>query len=81
MPARTHARPHVRTHTRTQPRAVSDPAGGGLGMGLPWWCVALPVVAFAVLFILVADPAQAHAVGDDSGLGRFAERIWMTLAR
>ncbi|MEV7871719.1 hypothetical protein AB0P17_37735 [Streptomyces sp. NPDC088124] len=69
MPARTHSRSH------------SPLPSGGVETRLPWWSVALPSIAFVVLFLLVADPAQAHAVPADPTVGRILEQLHLTLAR
>jgi type VI protein secretion system component VasF len=49
-----------------------------LGNRLPWWSVALPAVAFAVLLVLMTGSGQAHAAAgpaDASGLLHLVERI------
>lgn len=43
-------------------------------MRLPWWALALPVLAFAVLLLMITDPEQAQAAPADPGFGRFVER-------
>ncbi|MFJ6698398.1 hypothetical protein ACIQM4_20315 [Streptomyces sp. NPDC091272] len=45
---------------------------------LPWWSVALPVLAFAVLLVLMTGPGQAHAAGVTSqtpGIAYLLERV------
>lgn len=54
----------ARTPTRT-----ATPADGGMDVRLPWWAVALPVLAFAALLLLLAGPSDAQAA---SGSGSFA---------
>ncbi|MGW2837658.1 hypothetical protein ACWCWD_07635 [Streptomyces sp. NPDC001493] len=58
---------------RTNPRPARGPAAGA-PVRLPWWALALPVLAFAVLLLMITDPEQAHAASADPGLGRFVER-------
>ncbi|MEU0131117.1 MULTISPECIES: hypothetical protein [unclassified Streptomyces] len=65
----------ARTHTRT-PR----PAQGSVEVTLPWWAVALPALAFAVLLLLILEPGQAHAAAGDPALGRLFGRILEFLA-
>ncbi|MEV3991564.1 hypothetical protein AB0J57_21900 [Streptomyces sp. NPDC049837] len=68
----------ARTHQRWT-HATSG--SGGAGTRLPWWGVALPVLAFAVLFALIAGGAEAHAAGGDPAVARIVEQIQHTLAR
>ncbi|MGW1979938.1 hypothetical protein [Streptomyces sp. NPDC001889] len=42
-------------HTPTPSRGT-----GGAGHRLPWWALALPVLAFAVLMLGIAGPARAE---------------------
>jgi len=65
-------------HTHTRSRAK---AAGGVDIRLPWWALALPVIAFVVLLTLIADPAQAHAANGDPAVGEFLDRIRQTLSR
>ncbi|WP_406448672.1 hypothetical protein OG782_07825 [Streptomyces sp. NBC_00876] len=51
------------------------PDTAGVDVRLPWWAVALPAVAFAVLLLLIAGPGQAHAATGDPAVGRLLERI------
>ncbi|MFF2020201.1 hypothetical protein ACFVW2_00100 [Streptomyces sp. NPDC058171] len=68
MPARTHTRP-------------SSPAStGGVEVRLPWWAVLLPAVAFVVLFVLLLNPAEAHAAPAYPEIGLFVERARQVLA-
>ncbi|MEW1724971.1 hypothetical protein [Streptomyces sp. NPDC093109] len=67
------AHPHSRTDAQAPP--------SGVGIRLPWWSLALPALAFGVLFLLVAEPAQAHAAPSDHGVVRILERLQVTLAR
>lgn len=68
----------MQVHPHTRPPAQ---ASGGVGTRLPWWALALPMVAFAALLLLIADPAQAHAAGGDPAVGQLLERIQRTLSR
>ncbi|MFM9367087.1 hypothetical protein [Streptomyces sp. Da 82-17] len=54
----------ARTHTRVTPRRRGRSASA-----LPWWALVLPALAFAVLFCLALDPADAHAATDGAGPG------------
>ncbi|MCL7378553.1 hypothetical protein ACFU76_34295 [Streptomyces sp. NPDC057539] len=67
----------ARTRSRSHPPVSAD----RVEIRLPWWSVALPVVAFVVLFLLVADPGQAHAATEDATVGRILEHIHLTLGR
>ncbi|MFI2373028.1 hypothetical protein [Streptomyces sp. NPDC018833] len=49
----------AQTHTRSQPAAT-----GAVAATLPWWALALPVLAFAALLMLIAAPGEAQAAGD-----------------
>jgi hypothetical protein len=64
MPARTYPRPRT---------------ADGITAGLPWWALALPAVAFAVLLVLMAGPGQAQAATADPGIGRMLDLIRQTL--
>ncbi|MGW1588725.1 hypothetical protein [Streptomyces sp. NPDC002386] len=68
MPVRTHTRPHPATT-------------GGVGIRLPWWALALPVLAFAVLLALILNPSEAHAAGGDPAITQLLERAQQLLAR
>jgi hypothetical protein len=68
MPAHTHTRSHAQ-------------ASGSVDARLPWWALALPMIAFVALLLLIADPVQAHAVGGDSSVGQLLDRIQQTLSR
>ncbi|MEU8529569.1 MULTISPECIES: hypothetical protein [Streptomyces] len=67
----------ARTHTSTRTPAA------GVDTRLPWWALALPVAAFVALFLLIADPGQAHAAAGsgDPAVGRFLESLQHTLSR
>jgi hypothetical protein len=64
------------THTRSHHKAT-----GSVDIRLPWWALALPMLAFVVLLLLIADPAHAQATGDEPTVGQFLERIQQSLSR
>ncbi|MGW0815029.1 hypothetical protein ACWD00_17510 [Streptomyces viridiviolaceus] len=61
MSAPTHTRPHPATP-------------GGVEIRLPWWALALPVLAFATL-LLMLDPSDAHAAAGDPTITHLLERV------
>ena len=65
------------TYARSHPQASS----GGVEIRLPWWAIALPVLAFAVLFVLMTESGGAHAAVGDPSVSRILEQIHLTLAR
>ncbi|GAA3397128.1 hypothetical protein [Streptomyces roseoviridis] len=67
----------ARNHTGARSDVRAAPAG--VDTRLPWWALALPVLAFAALFVLVTDPGHAHAAGADPGIGGLLARIQQTL--
>ncbi|MGW0765201.1 hypothetical protein [Streptomyces sp. NPDC002676] len=68
MPARTHSRPHPATT-------------GGVDIRLPWWALALPVLAFVALLGLILNPSDAHAASGDPAITHLVERARELLAR
>ncbi|ATW47843.1 hypothetical protein ACWGJT_26710 [Streptomyces xantholiticus] len=65
----------------THPRSSAHVPGAG-GVRLPWWALALPVIAFCVLLMLIAGPDEAHAAaGDDPGVSEFLRLVHRALAR
>ncbi|MFF8552435.1 hypothetical protein ACF058_06215 [Streptomyces sp. NPDC015501] len=64
----------------THPRPPRPPADGG-GARLPWWALALPAVAFAVLLSMILTPGQAHAATGAPVLGQLIEPILRLLLR
>ncbi|MER5492705.1 hypothetical protein ACSMX9_04310 [Streptomyces sp. LE64] len=70
------ARPHPR-----QSRTASSEGAGRTGLRLPWWAVALPVLAFALLLTLLLNPAEAHAATAEPSLGPLLERARHLLTR
>ncbi|MFC8918937.1 hypothetical protein ACGF5F_26970 [Streptomyces sp. NPDC047821] len=65
---------------RTHQRWTHAPSSGA-GSRLPWWGVALPTLAFVILFALITGGAEAHAAGGDPAVGRILQQIQHTLAR
>ncbi|GAA2454988.1 hypothetical protein ACIBAI_10585 [Streptomyces sp. NPDC051041] len=68
MSAPMHPRPHPAT------RAGAD-------IRLPWWALALPVLAFIALLTLILDPSDAHAATGDPALSQLLERVRQLTAR
>jgi hypothetical protein len=68
MSAPTHTRPHSAIR-------------GGVEVRLPWWALALPALAFALLLLVILNPADAHAAGGDPAVGHLFERIQETVLR
>jgi hypothetical protein len=58
------------THTRPHPARA-----GGVDVRLPWWAIALPALTFAVLLLLILNPADAHAATGDPAVGQLLDRI------
>ncbi|MFF8577040.1 hypothetical protein ACF07F_25180 [Streptomyces sp. NPDC015237] len=58
------------THTRP-PRATR----GGVDSRLPWWALALPVLAFVTLLLLILNPADAQAATGQPALAHLLERL------
>nr|WP_267241491.1 hypothetical protein [Streptomyces sp. PR69] len=50
---------------------------GGADARLPWWALALPLIAFVCLLALILDGGRAEAAGDPA-LGRLLEHIRQT---
>lgn len=44
------------SHTRPRPATT----GGGANIRLPWWALALSVLAFVTLLALLLNPSDAH---------------------
>ncbi|MFJ9209169.1 hypothetical protein CU044_3622 [Streptomyces sp. L-9-10] len=66
---------------RTRSRSHSPASSDSVEIRLPWWSMALPVVAFVALFLLMAGPGQAHAATDGPTMSRILEHIHLTLGR
>ncbi|CAL9574809.1 hypothetical protein [Streptomyces sp. enrichment culture] len=69
MTARTHPRPHP------------APRGGGPGIRLPWWALALPTLAFVTLLTLVLNPSEAHAAAGEPAIAHLVERAQQLMGR
>ncbi|MFG3104629.1 hypothetical protein ACGFZL_29500 [Streptomyces sp. NPDC048182] len=57
------------TYTRPHPAATR-----GVEVRLPWWLLALPVLAFVALLVLIGDPSDAHAATGDPGIAQLLHR-------
>ncbi|MFI7142706.1 hypothetical protein ACIBQ5_34905 [Streptomyces massasporeus] len=68
MPAPTHTRPH--------PASRAGAAGR-----LPWWALALPVLAFTALLALILNPSDAHAATGDPAITRLFEHVQQLMTR
>ncbi|MBZ9641528.1 hypothetical protein [Streptomyces sp. PSKA30] len=68
MSARTHTRPHPATTGRVDIR-------------LPWWALALPIVAFVALLGLMLNPSDAHAATGEPAITHLVERAQQLMAR
>ncbi|MFC7886124.1 hypothetical protein ACFUVV_30215 [Streptomyces sp. NPDC057376] len=68
MPAPTHTRP---------PQATR----GAVDIRLPWWALALPVLAFVFLFLLILNPADAHAAAGEPGIAHLVEWLRQLIVR
>ncbi|MGW7267329.1 hypothetical protein [Streptomyces sp. NPDC054842] len=64
------------THPRTHPVTT-----GRVDIRLPWWALALPVLAFVALLALIVDPSHAHATAGDPALTHVVERIQEAVRR
>ncbi|MFJ7193634.1 hypothetical protein [Streptomyces bacillaris] len=62
------------------PAALHRPAADRAEIRLPWWAVALPVVAFGALLIMIMSPGQAQAATADPALGQLIERALQLLS-
>lgn len=67
---------------RTQTRP--GPAATGVETRLTWWALVPPVLAFAVLLLLMLNPANAQAAqatsSGASSLGHLLARVWEVLS-
>ncbi|MEV0243645.1 hypothetical protein AB0I06_27550 [Streptomyces sp. NPDC050674] len=64
------------THTRLHPATRAGAAGR-----LPWWALALPVLAFTALLALILNPSGAHAATGDPAITQLFERLQELTAR
>ncbi|MFE4638200.1 hypothetical protein ACFRJ1_33195 [Streptomyces sp. NPDC056773] len=64
---------HLAPRHPAAPRALR---ATGADARLPWWALALPALAFGLLFILLAGSGEAHAAsGEGSTLVHVTERL------
>ncbi|QLH20930.1 hypothetical protein [Streptomyces sp. Rer75] len=61
------------------PTRPANPADGGMDVRLPWWALALPTLAFAVLLLLLTGPSDAQAASGSGALAQFLELVRQTL--
>ncbi|WP_186779971.1 hypothetical protein [Streptomyces salinarius] len=54
---------------------------GGVDIRLPWWAVALPVLAFVALLLLILNPADAHAAAEQPAIAQLLEQVEQLTAR
>ncbi|RZU25677.1 hypothetical protein [Streptomyces sp. BK239] len=66
-------------HTQTRPHPAAQ--RGGVGALLPWWALALPVLAFVGLLLLIINPSDAHAATDDPVIAQLAGHVRQLLVR
>ncbi|MGW5765311.1 hypothetical protein [Streptomyces tendae] len=64
------------TYTRP-PRSTR----GGVDIRLPWWALALPVLAFVALLLLILNPADAQAAAEQPAISHLLERLEQLTAR
>ncbi|MBX9365147.1 hypothetical protein [Streptomyces sp. WAC04114] len=64
------------THTRPHPATRAGAAGR-----LPWWALALPVLAFTALLALNLNPSDAHAATGDPAITRLFEHAQQLMTR
>ncbi|MBF8173342.1 hypothetical protein IW294_21580 [Streptomyces olivaceus] len=72
----------VTTHT-PPPRApgADRTTGSGAETRLPWWALALPVLAFMTLLLLILNPADAQAAAEQPGIVHLLERLRQLILR
>ncbi|MFD7242607.1 hypothetical protein [Streptomyces massasporeus] len=64
------------THTRPHPASRAGAAGR-----LPWWALALPVLAFTALLALILNPSDAHAATGDPAITRLFAHVQQLMTR
>ncbi|MFE7469271.1 hypothetical protein ACFU6R_34925 [Streptomyces sp. NPDC057499] len=57
------------------PTRTTRPATGSVEVRLPWWGVALPALAFAVLLLLIVSPDEARAATAAPAVSRVLEHL------
>ncbi|MFE1047988.1 hypothetical protein ACFW5S_19620 [Streptomyces olivaceus] len=72
----------VTTHT-PPPRGpgAHRTTGSGTETRLPWWALALPVLAFMTLLLLILNPADAQAAAEQPGIVHLLERLQQLILR
>lgn len=60
----------ARTHFRHLPATTR-----GVDIRLPWWALALPMLAFVALLALMLNPTDAQAATGDPVIAHFLERV------
>ncbi|MFF3336152.1 hypothetical protein ACFYWX_42655 [Streptomyces sp. NPDC002888] len=63
------------THTRPRPAT-----SGRVDIRLPWWALALPLLAFITLLLLILNPSDAHAATGDPAITHLVERVQQLMA-
>ncbi|MCZ9352123.1 hypothetical protein [Streptomyces mutabilis] len=53
----------------------------GVDIRLPWWALALPVLAFVTLFLLILNPSDAHAAAGEPAIAHLMEWLRQLIAR
>jgi hypothetical protein len=54
---------------------------GGVGIRLPWWALALPMIGFVSLLVLILNPSDAQAATGDPAFTHFIERLQQLVIR
>ena len=65
------------TPTHTRPRAATR---GGVDIRLPWWALALPVIAFVALLLLMLNPPEAQAACGSPAIAELLTRLEQLIA-
>ncbi|MGW0500305.1 hypothetical protein ACWD0Z_34190 [Streptomyces sp. NPDC003007] len=64
------------THTRPCPATRA-----GAADRLPWWALALPVLAFTALLALILNASDAHAATGGPAIAHLLERVQQLTTR
>ncbi|WP_031047689.1 hypothetical protein [Streptomyces sp. NRRL F-5650] len=59
----------------------SQATRGGADIRLPWWALALPVLAFVALLLLILNPADAQAAAGQPAIAHLLEQVKQLAAR
>lgn len=62
------------------PTRAGQVSSGRVQTRLPWWALALPVLAFLLLLLLILHPADAQAATGESALRGLLDRIALLLS-